>query len=73
MPFQGSKNLNLRKRWGQNTVGAESVVNVLQKSVSVTAQGAIFCEHMSVLDILGLKTCVMKKREYVILVQTQIK
>lgn len=73
MPFRGSKNLNLRKRWGQNTLGAESVVNVLQKSVSVTAQGAIFCEHRSVLDILGLKTCVMKKREYVILVQTQIK
>lgn len=44
-----------------------------QNSVSVTAQGTIFCVHMHVLDILGLKTCVMKKQECVVLVQTQIK
>lgn len=44
-----------------------------QNSVSVTTQDTVFCVCVGVLDILGFKTCVTKKRECVVLLQTQKK
>lgn len=64
LPFQGRKNLNLKKQLGVECSWDRKCSK--ENSISVTAQGTIFCVHMSVLDILGLKTCGMKKQECVV-------